>query len=107
VAVARPRRAAKHPPWRSAYSSLLGLGGKSANIVFDDADVAAAVQGAQQAIFAGAGPSCVAGSRLLVQRSLHDRFVAALAEAATQSKAVWIETAETPALGFGHRPAGS
>ncbi|MBB5689798.1 aldehyde dehydrogenase family protein [Roseomonas alkaliterrae] len=61
---------------------VLELGGKSANIVFADADFAAAVQGAQQAIFAGAGQSCVAGSRLLVQRSIHDRFLAALAEAA-------------------------
>ncbi|MBM3592863.1 MAG: aldehyde dehydrogenase family protein [Alphaproteobacteria bacterium] len=60
---------------------LLELGGKSANIVFDDADFASAIQGAQQAIYAGSGQSCVAGSRLLVQRSLHDRFVAALAEA--------------------------
>ncbi|MFN6253016.1 MAG: aldehyde dehydrogenase family protein [Acetobacteraceae bacterium] len=61
--------------------TLLELGGKSANIVFDDADFASAIQGAQQAIYAGSGQSCVAGSRLLVQRSLHDRFVAALAEA--------------------------
>uniref|UniRef100_UPI0018DF69DD aldehyde dehydrogenase family protein n=1 Tax=Roseomonas rosulenta TaxID=2748667 RepID=UPI0018DF69DD len=63
---------------------VLELGGKSANIVFEDADFPAAVQGAQQAIFAGAGQSCVAGSRLLVQRRLHDRFVAALAEAASR-----------------------
>lgn len=63
---------------------VLELGGKSANIVFDDADFASAVQGAQQAIFAGSGQSCVAGSRLLVQRSVHDRFVAATAEAAAR-----------------------
>lgn len=61
--------------------TVLELGGKSANIVFDDANFAIAIQGAQQAIYAGSGQSCVAGSRLLVQRSLHDRFVAALAEA--------------------------
>lgn len=60
---------------------LLELGGKSANIVFADADFAAAVQGAQQAIFAGAGQSCVAGSRLLVEDAIHDRFVEALREA--------------------------
>jgi acyl-CoA reductase-like NAD-dependent aldehyde dehydrogenase len=60
---------------------VLELGGKSANIVFDDADLPLAIQGAQQAIFAGSGQSCVAGSRLLVQRSIHDRFVAQLAEA--------------------------
>lgn len=63
---------------------VLELGGKSANIVFADADFATAVQGAQQAIFAGAGQSCVAGSRLLVQRSIHDRFIAAMAEAAAR-----------------------
>ena len=61
--------------------SLLELGGKSANIVFEDADFASAIQGAQQAIYAGSGQSCVAGSRLLVQRRLHDRFIATLAEA--------------------------
>jgi acyl-CoA reductase-like NAD-dependent aldehyde dehydrogenase len=54
---------------------VLELGGKSANIVFADADLPSAVQGAQQAIFASSGQSCVAGSRLLVQRSIHDRFV--------------------------------
>lgn len=60
---------------------VLELGGKSANIVFDDADLPVAVQGAQQAIFAGSGQSCVAGSRLLVQAGIHDRFVEAMAEA--------------------------
>jgi len=46
--------------------TVLELGGKSANIVFEDADFASAIQGAQQAIYAGSGQSCVAGSRLLV-----------------------------------------
>ncbi|UPY39071.1 aldehyde dehydrogenase family protein [Sediminicoccus sp. KRV36] len=64
-----------------ALPHVLELGGKSANIVFADADLAAAVQGAQQAIFAGAGQSCVAGSRLLVEAGIADRFVAALAAA--------------------------
>lgn len=60
---------------------VLELGGKSANIVFADADFDAAIQGAQQAIFAGAGQSCVAGSRLLVEASIHDRFLRALHDA--------------------------
>jgi hypothetical protein len=60
---------------------VLELGGKSENIVFQDAELPLAVQGAQQAVFAGAGQSCVAGSRLLMQRSIHDRFVAEVAEA--------------------------
>src|SRR5829696_5615252 len=51
------------------------LGGKSPNIVFDDADLDNAVKGAISGIFAASGQTCIAGSRLLVQRSIHDRFV--------------------------------
>ena len=54
---------------------VLELGGKSANIVFEDADLYRAVGGAAAAIFSGSGQSCVAGSRLLVQRSVHDEVV--------------------------------
>ncbi|MDO9357310.1 MAG: aldehyde dehydrogenase family protein, partial [Solirubrobacteraceae bacterium] len=56
----------------------LELGGKSPNIVFDDADLDQAVKGAVSGIFSAAGQSCQAGSRLLVQRTIHDRFVAKL-----------------------------
>jgi acyl-CoA reductase-like NAD-dependent aldehyde dehydrogenase len=55
--------------------SALELGGKSPNIVFDDADIEAAVQGVIGGIFEASGQSCVAGSRLFVQRSIYDRFV--------------------------------
>ncbi|TVQ32210.1 MAG: aldehyde dehydrogenase family protein [Geminicoccaceae bacterium] len=58
---------------------VLELGGKSANIVFADADLEKAVGGAAAAIFSGAGQSCVAGSRLLVERSVHDEVVERLA----------------------------
>ncbi|WP_226632007.1 aldehyde dehydrogenase family protein [Novosphingobium profundi] len=64
--------------------SVLELGGKSANIVFPDADLRAAALGAQAAIFAGAGQSCVAGSRLLVHRSIHDEFVELVGKGAAQ-----------------------
>jgi len=64
--------------------AVLELGGKSANIVFDDADLDRAVVGAQAAIFAGCGQSCVAGSRLLVQRSIHARMVEAVASGAAR-----------------------
>jgi len=67
---------------RRGIPCVLELGGKSANIVFADADLDAAVRGAQAAIFAGCGQSCVAGSRLLVERSIHDQFVASVAEGA-------------------------
>lgn len=53
----------------------LELGGKSPNIVFADADLAAAVRGAQTAIFYGKGEVCAAGSRLLVERKVHDQVV--------------------------------
>jgi len=53
----------------------LELGGKSPNIVFEDADFEAAVMGVISGIFAATGQTCIAGSRLLVQRSIHDQFV--------------------------------
>ncbi|MCA0242337.1 MAG: aldehyde dehydrogenase [Proteobacteria bacterium] len=60
----------------------LELGGKSPNIVFDDADLERATVGALAGIFGASGQTCVAGSRLLVQRSVHDRVLQALAERA-------------------------
>ncbi|MBV8245892.1 MAG: aldehyde dehydrogenase family protein [Candidatus Eremiobacteraeota bacterium] len=60
----------------------LELGGKSPNVVFEDADFATAVDYALFAIYANAGQVCSAGSRLLLQESLHDRFVGALVERA-------------------------
>src|SRR6187455_962797 len=58
----------------------LELGGKSPNIVFDDADLTQAVKGVVSGIFAASGQSCQAGSRLLVQRSIHDRFIGMLVD---------------------------
>ena len=53
----------------------LELGGKSPTIVFDDADMDHAVAGVLFGIFSSSGESCIAGSRLFVHRSIHDRFV--------------------------------
>jgi acyl-CoA reductase-like NAD-dependent aldehyde dehydrogenase len=53
----------------------LELGGKSANIVFDDADFEQAVNGVVSGIFAATGQTCVAGSRALIHRPIHDEFV--------------------------------
>ena len=53
----------------------LELGGKSANIVFDDARIDDALSGAISGIFAASGQTCIAGSRLLVHESIHDRFL--------------------------------
>jgi aldehyde dehydrogenase (NAD+) len=63
---------------RHLKTVTLELGGKSPNIVFDDADLEQAVKGVVSGIFAASGQSCQAGSRLLVQRSIHDAFVARL-----------------------------
>ncbi len=61
------------------------LGGKSANIVFADADIEAAVRGAATGIFYGKGEICAAGSRLLVERPVYDAVVAKLAERAAKT----------------------
>ena len=56
----------------------LELGGKSANIVFADADLERAASTAPYAVFDNAGQDCCARSRILVERSVHDRFLALL-----------------------------
>ncbi|SDI83280.1 aldehyde dehydrogenase [Paenibacillus naphthalenovorans] len=53
----------------------LELGGKSPNIIFDDADINAAVIGAVAGIYGASGQTCIAGSRLLVQRSVYDEVI--------------------------------
>ena len=60
---------------RQLKHTSLELGGKSPNIVFEDADLEQAVFGAISGIFAASGQTCIAGSRLLLQDSIHDRFV--------------------------------
>lgn len=64
----------------------LELGGKSPNIVFDDAVLEDAVKGAISGIFAATGQTCIAGSRLLVQTGIYDRFVRALVEFAATAR---------------------
>ena len=53
----------------------LELGGKGANIVFDDANLDAAVNGSAWAIFHNQGQACIAGSRLILQESIADKFL--------------------------------
>jgi acyl-CoA reductase-like NAD-dependent aldehyde dehydrogenase len=59
----------------------LELGGKSANVVFADADLEKAAAAAPYAVFGNAGQDCCARSRILVERSVYDRFLALLVEA--------------------------
>ncbi|MDA0823136.1 MAG: aldehyde dehydrogenase [Proteobacteria bacterium] len=64
----------------------LELGGKSPNIVFDDANLDDAVKGAISGIFAATGQTCIAGSRLLVQNAIYEEFVKKLVDFAATAK---------------------
>jgi len=64
----------------------LELGGKSPNIVFDDCVLEDAVSGAISGIFAATGQTCIAGSRLLLQETIHDQFVEKLVDMARQAR---------------------
>ncbi|KAG7097970.1 hypothetical protein E1B28_005280 [Marasmius oreades] len=74
----------------SARSNLkvvsLELGGKSPNIIFEDADFEQAVKWAVVGIYTSAGQSCMAGSRIFVQESIYDKFVEAFRKAAEARK---------------------
>lgn len=67
---------------RQLLPVTLELGGKSPNIIFADADLERAATGALAGIFGAAGQTCIAGSRLLVEREIHDQLVDTLAERA-------------------------
>ncbi|MFJ4204458.1 gamma-aminobutyraldehyde dehydrogenase [Streptomyces sviceus] len=64
----------------------LELGGKAPVVVFEDTDIAKAVEDISVAGFFNAGQDCTAATRVLVQSSIHDEFVAALAKAAADTK---------------------
>ncbi|RZT08235.1 aldehyde dehydrogenase (NAD+) [Duganella sp. CF402] len=66
--------------------TAMELGGKSPNIIFDDADLDQAVFGAISGIFAASGQTCIAGSRLLVQDSVYDTVVERLLAIATTAR---------------------
>jgi aldehyde dehydrogenase (NAD+) len=67
---------------RDFKTAVLELGGKSPNIVFEDADLDAAAPNVAGGIFGSTGQSCISGSRLLVQRSVHDALVEKVVAAA-------------------------
>jgi acyl-CoA reductase-like NAD-dependent aldehyde dehydrogenase len=84
----------------------LELGGKSPHIIFDDANVEAAINGVVDGIFEGSGQSCVAGSRLFVQRPVYDKAVALLVEKARAIRVGMPDNAASaigPLAGFAHR----
>jgi len=77
-----PGRAVAVAAARHFARATVELGGKSPVLVFDDAPVETTAKGAAFAGFIAAGQTCIAGTRLLVQRSIHDDFVAALVDQA-------------------------
>ncbi len=76
----------------------LELGGKSPHIVFADANLDAAVNAVADGIFEASGQSCVAGSRLFVQRSVHERVLAGIVE---RARALKIGLPDSPGAQFG------
>jgi betaine-aldehyde dehydrogenase len=76
----------------------LELGGKSPHIVFADADLDAAVTAVADGIFEASGQSCVAGSRLFVERKAYDKVLAAIVE---RAKALKIDLPDAPGAQFG------
>ncbi|MFW7341288.1 aldehyde dehydrogenase [Pollutimonas sp. H1-120] len=76
----------------------LELGGKSPHIVFEDADFDKAVAGVASGIFGSAGQSCVAGSRLFVQKSIYPRFIEALVE---RTRAIRVGMPDDPGTEMG------
>ncbi len=75
-------RAIAHQAADKMMPVSLELGGKSPTIVFDDAEIDHAVAGVLYGIFSSSGESCIAGSRLFVQRRVHESFVARLVDGA-------------------------
>ncbi|HTU07509.1 MAG TPA: aldehyde dehydrogenase family protein, partial [Trebonia sp.] len=64
----------------------LELGGKSPQVVFDDADLGAAANGIVAGVFAATGQTCMAGSRLIVHQDVHDELIRLVAERAARIK---------------------
>jgi acyl-CoA reductase-like NAD-dependent aldehyde dehydrogenase len=84
----------------------LELGGKSANVVFADADLERAAAAAPYAVFDNAGQDCCARSRILVQKSVYDEFLDSLVRATQQVKVGDPEREDTemgPLISAGHR----
>jgi betaine-aldehyde dehydrogenase len=84
----------------------LELGGKSANVIFEDADLERAAAAAPGAVFGNAGQDCCARSRILVQKSVYDRFLKLLVEATSNFRVGDPETEGTdmgPLISADHR----
>jgi len=79
-------RAVAHAAAENLNPVTLELGGKSPQIVFPDADLAAAANGVVAGVFAATGQTCMAGSRLIVHADVHDELVRLVADRAARIK---------------------
>ena len=79
-------RAVAHAAADNVNKVTLELGGKSPQIVFEDADLPAAANGIIAGVFAATGQTCMAGSRVIVHESVHDELVRLVAERANAIK---------------------
>ena len=79
-------RAVAHAAAENLNPVTLELGGKSPQVVFPDADLAAAANGVVAGVFAATGQTCMAGSRLIVHADVHDELVRLVAERAARIK---------------------
>src|SRR5262245_43337120 len=79
-------RAVAHAAAENLSKVTLELGGKSPQVVFPDADLRAAANGLVAGVFAATGQTCMAGSRLIVEQSVHDDLVGLVAERAAAIK---------------------
>src|SRR5207237_8611420 len=79
-------RAVAHAAAENLNRVTLELGGKSPQVVFEDADLPAAANGVVAGVFAATGQTCMAGSRLIVHHSVHDELVGLIAERAAAIK---------------------
>src|SRR5438093_8405863 len=91
---------------RTIKRVTLELGGKSANVIFEDADLEKAAASAPGAVFGNAGQDCCARSRILIQRSVYERFLQLLVEATERFRVGDPEDPEVamgPLISAGHR----
>ncbi|MGC5164685.1 aldehyde dehydrogenase [Rhodococcus sp. DT1] len=99
-------RALAHVAAEKLMPVTLELGGKSPTIVFDDADIDQAIAGILFGVFSSSGQSCIAGSRVFVQRNKYDVFIERLV-AATRTLRVGpgteADTQVAPLINFSHR----
>jgi aldehyde dehydrogenase (NAD+) len=79
-------RAVAHAAAENLNRVTLELGGKSPQVVFEDADLEAAANGIIAGVFAATGQTCMAGSRVVVHESVHDELVRLVAERANAIK---------------------